>query len=98
MKFKLTWRLHEEHRHDALKGFSQMSEQDDKNDWGDKIKMIGRWHDLAGCTGVAIFESDDPKAIANWALNWNKILDCTVIPVLGDKETREVGKNRDYGD
>ena len=94
MKFMLTWRLHQEKRHDALKGFSQMTAADDKADMGDNIRLIGRWHDVAGGTGVAIFESDDPVAISNWALNWNPILDATVTPVLDDEETRALGKTR----
>lgn len=94
MKFMLTWRLHREKRQDALKGFSQMTTADDKADMGDKIRLIGRWHDIAGGTGVAIFESDDPIAMANWALNWTPVLDATVVPVLDDEETRNVGKMR----
>jgi len=95
MKFMLNWCIHEDKRQEALKGFSQMTLADDKADMGDNIRLIGRWHDIAGFTGVAIFETDDPKAIANWILNWNSILDVTIIPVLDDEETREVGKMRD---
>jgi len=94
MKFMLTWRLHTEKRQDALKGFSAMTAEDDKKDMGPNIRLIGRWHDVAGGAGVAIFESDDPVAVANWALNWNPILDATVVPVLDDEETRKLGKSR----
>ncbi|MEO7087465.1 MAG: DUF3303 family protein [Bacteroidia bacterium] len=94
MKFMLSWRLHTEKRHDALKGFSKMTAADDKADFGKNIRLIGRWHDLAGGTGVAIIESDDPVAMANYALNWNTVLDATVTPVLDDEETRKLGKSR----
>ncbi len=94
MKFMLTWRLHQEKRLDALKGFSAMTAEDDKADMGENIRLIGRWHDVAGGTGVAIYESDDAVAMANWALNWNPILDATVTPVLDDEETRALGKTR----
>jgi hypothetical protein len=94
MKFMLRWRVHDDKRHEALKSFSQMTAKEDQDDRGDKIKLIGRWHDLAGFTGVAIAESDDPQAIANWALNWNSVLDLDVTPVLDDAETREIGKKR----
>ena len=90
----LSWRLHTEKRHDALKGFSKMTAADDKADFGKNIRLIGRWHDLAGGTGVAIIESDDPVAMANYALNWNTVLDATVTPVLDDEETRKLGKSR----
>jgi hypothetical protein len=94
MKFLLTWRLHQEKRQQALKGFSAMTAADHAADMGDRIRLIGRWHDLAGGTGIAIFESDDAVAMANWALNWNTVLDAVVTPVLDDEETRAVGKKR----
>ncbi|MBT8319486.1 MAG: DUF3303 domain-containing protein [Gramella sp.] len=90
----MTWRIHEDQRHEALKGFSAMTKEQDKADYGDKIKLIGRRHDLAGFTGFAVFESDDPHALANWALNCNQILDAVVVPVLDDDETRQLGKER----
>jgi Domain of unknown function (DUF3303) len=94
MKFMLTWRIHQEKRQAALKGFSQMTDADDKADMGDKIKLIGRWHDVGAGAGVAIFECDDAVAMANWALNWNPMLDIAVAPVLDDEETRKLGRSR----
>lgn len=94
MKFMVTWRIHDEHRENAFKTFSNMTEADDKADHGPNIKLIGRWHDLAQFTGVAIIESDDPAAIANWVLNWNSILDAEVTPVVDDDEGRAIGKAR----
>jgi hypothetical protein len=94
MKFMMNWRVHEDKRQEALKGFSQMTAEDDLADLGENVKLIGRWHDLVDFTGVAIFETDDPTALFNWALNWNPILDATVTPVLDDEETRQLGKMR----
>jgi len=71
-----------------------MTSDDDKKDMGDNIKLIGRWHDLSQFTGVAICESDDPQALANWALNWNAFLDVQITLVLDDEEARAVGKKR----
>jgi hypothetical protein len=94
MKFMATWQVHEDKRHETLKAFSQMTPADDKADMGNKVKLIGRWHDVAGFTGVAIFETDDPEAIPAWLLNWNHSIDIEVTPVLDDEETRAVGKSR----
>jgi len=95
MKFMLTWRLHSDKRHDALKGFSQMDAAADKADMGSSIHLIGRWHDVGKSTGVAIFEADDAIAMANWSLNWNSILDITdITPVLDDEEARALGRKR----
>jgi len=94
MKFMLSWRIHEDKRMDALKVFSAMSAADDQADMGPNIKLIGRWHDIARFEGVAIFESDDPQAIAGWAMNWVAICDIEVSPVLDDEETRELGRKK----
>lgn len=75
-----------------MKGFSQMTLDDDHADMGDKIKLIGRWHDLQGFTGVAICETDDANAVAAWTLNWNGVLDVSVTPVLDDEEARALGR------
>ncbi len=94
MKFMLSWKVHPDKRQDALAGFAQMTAQDDAADMGDSVRLIGRWHNIAEFTGVAIYESDDPVAMANWALNWNSILDAVVTPVLDDEETRALGRSR----
>ncbi len=94
MKFMLLYKIHPEKRHDALKGFSAMTADDDKTDMGDQITMIGRWHDIAHSKGVAIFESNSAEAVSNWALNWNTLLDLEITPVLDDAETRALGKGR----
>lgn len=94
MKFMITWRAHTDKRHEVLKAFSHMTSADDAKDRGDKIKMIGRWHDLSGFTGVAICETDDAHALAAWVLNWNGALDLETVPVLDDEEARAVGKTK----
>ena len=94
MKFMVRWRVHPEKRHEVLKGFSMMSEGDLRKDHGDKIKLIGRWHDVSKFEGVAICESDDPQALANWAMNWNMVMDTETSVVLDDNEIRELGRKR----
>ncbi len=91
MKYLVQWRVHEDKRHEVFKAFSAMSEADDANDRGN-VKLIGRWHDLVGFTGVAIAETDDPKALAQWVLHWNGALDMECTLVLDDEETRAVGR------
>lgn len=94
MKYMVTWRVHDEQRHEVLKAFSAMSAEDDQADMGDGIKLIGRWHDVVGFTGVAICESDNPAAVAGWLLNWNHVLDADITPVFDDEETRAIGRTR----
>ena len=94
MKFMVTWTVHPDKRQTVFNAFSQMTADDDKKDLGGKIKLIGRWHDLSQFSGVAICESDDPMALASWALNWNSALDIKTVMVLDDEEARIVGKNK----
>ena len=52
MKFMITWQLHPGKLADALEYFSQMTQEQDEQDRGKSIKLIGRWHDLTrgrGC-------------------------------------------------
>jgi Protein of unknown function (DUF3303) len=93
VKFMVRWRVHDDKRHEALTPFSQMTSDDDRADRGDRIKLIGRWHDLRRMTGVAIFGTDDAQAIARWILNWNSVLDVDVTPVVDD-EAKAIGKQK----
>jgi hypothetical protein len=94
MKFMVSWRTHADKRQAVFNAFSQMTAEDDKRDLGDKIKLIGRWHDLSQFAGVAICECDDAEAMASWALNWNNVLDVQTVVVLDDAEARAVGKKK----
>ncbi len=94
MKIMVTWKVHTDKRHEALKTFSAMNDNDDSRDLGG-VRLIGRWHDIIGFTGVAIAETDDPKALSDWLLNWNGVIDVQSVPVLDDNETRELGRQRE---
>ncbi len=91
MKYLVQWRVHEDKRHDVMKAFSAMSGADEEKDLGG-VNLIGRWHDVVGFTGVAIAETDDPKALAKWLLHWNGVIDIEATPVFDDEETRALGR------
>ena len=87
----VSWKVQENKRHEALKTFAGMSEKDAANEFGD-LKVIGRWHDLVGFTGVAIVESNNPNALAAWLLTWNNTIDIQSVPVFDDNQARSVGR------
>ena len=93
MKFMITYTVHTDKRHDALRAFSQMSDADDEADRGG-VQLIGRWHDVGAGKGVAICESDDLSAVHSWALNWNSSLDLEITAVLDDAEAKAIGKSK----
>ncbi len=50
------------------------------------VKLIGRWHDLAGRTGVSIVEASDATLLAKWALEWSDLLDLETRSVVDDEQ------------
>ena len=91
MKFMCLWQIHEEKGHETLKAFAAMTEKTESKGMTG-VKLIGRWHDVVGFTGVAIVEVNDAKALSAWLLQWNAVMDIQVVPVLDDKETRRIGR------
>lgn len=93
MKFMVTWQLHQGKLHDTLSLFSQMTPEDEAAMHGPDIKILGRWHDLARGSGVAIVESDNATAISAYALDWNRFMEIDVSMVVDDDEARGIGAN-----
>ncbi len=91
MKFMVTWSIHEEQWLPILEVFSSMTPEQ-RADVGDGVKMIGRWHDTASRTGVAIMEATDLTALHRYLNQWNPFLDLDVAPVLDDEETAALAK------
>jgi hypothetical protein len=91
MLFISKWTIHPGQIKETYKVFSQMPAGDDVGDGGDKITLIGRWHDLAAGTGVAVFECEDPSAMAAWALNWSDGMDVEITPVVDDETAKAIG-------
>ena len=89
----ITWSSFPETRHDAAKGFGQMTDADDEADHPG-VKLIGRWHDLVAVGGWLICESDDISAVQSWALNWNGVLNMDVTPVVDDNEAKTMLKRK----
>lgn len=91
MKFLVTWQLHEGKIHDTLSLFSKMSAEDEQAMMGDQIKLITRWHDLVGGSGVAVMESDSAEAISAYALGWNRFMDVDISVVVDDDAAKAIG-------
>ncbi len=91
MKFKVDWSMGCEGYLDILNVFSSMTPEQ-RADVGDDVKMIGRWHDTASRTGVAIMEATDLTALHRYLNQWNPFLDLDVAPVLDDEETAALAK------
>lgn len=60
---------------------------------GDRVTMIGRWHDTNSRSGVAIMETTDLAALNRYLGQWNPYMDLDVSPVLDDEETAALAKD-----
>ncbi len=87
MKFMLTfhWKSGTQTRDEGIARFRQTGGQPPKG-----AKLLGRWTraDLSG--GFDLLESDDPQALAEFALSWSDLMALTIVPVLEDESFARV--------
>ena len=53
-------------------------------------KVLGRWTRADFSGGFDLLESDDAKALAEFALMWSDLMQLTMVPVLEDGALAEV--------
>ena len=66
MKFMVRWSIREDRWLSILKLWSEMTPQQ-RADGGSGVKILGRWHDLAARSGVAILEATALAAALRYA-------------------------------
>ena len=92
MKFMVNWSIDQDHWITVYKRWSSMSPQEQANNIPAGGKLLGRWHDMSGRTGVAIVESDDLAAVHRWIGQWNPYMDIDLTPVVDDEESAAIGR------
>lgn len=85
MQFMTIWTIKPDHMGSARERFQQTGAPPPEG-----VKMVGRWHDVAGGRGFNIAETDDATAIAKWCQQWADLLDFEIVPVMTDKQLSEV--------
>ncbi|MEO8224483.1 MAG: DUF3303 family protein [Gammaproteobacteria bacterium] len=53
------------------------------------VNKIGRWHGMSGM-GVAVVETNDPKALYAWVSEWSEFLPLQTTPALEDADAGAV--------
>lgn len=53
-------------------------------------ELLGRWTRADFGGGYDLIETDDPKALAEFSLQWNDLMHLTISPVLEDGPLAEV--------
>ena len=87
MKFMLTftWKPEIKARDEAIARFKKTGGQPPKG-----AKLLGRWTRCDFNGGYDLLDSDDPKALAEFAHMWSDLMDLTIVPVLEDEALSEV--------
>ena len=92
MKLMAYWKIHQDNRQDVFSSFAAMELDEYQSQQGPNVKIIGRWHDVINGTGVAICETDDLDALAQWLMPYQAICDFEIVPVLDDEEAHSTAR------
>ena len=61
------------------------------------LKELGRWHRAESNGSYIVVETDDPKAISDWLLQWTDLASFEVQAVLTDEELGELFQKHGLG-
>jgi hypothetical protein len=93
MLFLINWEIYAERKAECNKLFSQMTTEDENRDFGEEIKLVGRWHELGGSRGICVCKTDNEKAIWKWVQNWREMCKIEIAPVVDDDDVRAILKS-----
>lgn len=87
MKFMMTfsWKPDPKARAEAIARFQKTGGQPPKG-----AKLLGRWTRADFSGGFDLLESDDPKALTEFALMWSDLMELSIVPVVDDSEVADV--------
>jgi hypothetical protein len=91
MKFMLTFAIRPDTkgRDEAIARFKKTGGQPPKG-----VKLIGRWTAADFSGGFDLLESDDVKALTEFALMWSDVMELKLVPVIEDTDLSEVLRRR----
>ena len=89
MKFMLTFTIKSETegRDQAIARFKKTGGQPPKG-----VKLLGRWTAADFSGGFDLIESEDAKALTEFALMWSDLMQLRIVPVVEDAELSEALK------
>jgi hypothetical protein len=87
MKFIVTfsWQPDTETRDEGIARFLKTGGQPPAG-----AKLLGRWTRLDFSGGYVLLESEDPKALTEFALAWSDLMELEITPVLEDQDLSQV--------
>ncbi|WP_447984640.1 DUF3303 domain-containing protein [Nitrospira sp. Nam74] len=89
MKFMLSFTITPDKakRDEAIQRFLKTGGQPPKG-----VKLLGRWTAADFSHGFDLLESDDPRALTQFALEWSDLMEQHITPVVEDRDLLEVLK------
>lgn len=91
--FMITYCFNPDKRLEGNTLFANLTQEQDKGDAGN-CRPLGRWHDLGNGSGFAVAAAKNESDVYAWAFNWASMCNCSVVPVLTDKQARSVIKSK----
>lgn len=87
MKFMVTfsWQPDAARRAEGIARFKQLGNQAPQGS-----KFVGRLTRADLCGGFVLLETDDPKALAEFAYTWSDLMELSIAPVLDDEGLSKV--------
>lgn len=87
MKFMVTFTIpsDKQRRDEAIARFKKTGGQPPQG-----AKLLSRWTQLDMSKVYVLLESDDPKALAGYALDWSDLLEVETAPVMEDQILSDV--------
>jgi len=85
MLFMITYSFRPEYRNTVQARFKETG-----GGPGPGVKMLGRWHCVAGHRGFVLAEGSDAVAIGKWMQEWTDFLCFEVLPVTNDEDVMKV--------
>ena len=87
MKFMLTfsWKPDTKTRAEGIARFQSTGGLPPKG-----VTLLGRWTRADFSGGYDLLETDDPQALAEFALMWSDLMQLEIVPVLEDQPLAEV--------
>ena len=92
MLFKFAWQHSTTARDTMIKKFMETGDMPPEG-----VTMLSRYHNIDGSGGFAVAETESSAALADWALDWNRLIDVTITPILDDETIGGVlGMNKHF--
>jgi hypothetical protein len=88
--YLLRYRVLDEHRTACLRAFGAMTADDDAEDVGEGVRVLGRWSTVGDATGYCVCAADSAAALHRWLLHWLPMASIDVKPIVDDNQARAI--------